>query len=120
MVTANWQWWTYIKVGDYIASHACILELNFAAGRVRYQKVINFPKDRIFDRGEFEGPFDEIWVDPARSLAHPREVIEAMDRGVVPATFVRLMDQDPRDYFKNEQRILSTYLPTSDAPNQNQ
>src|SRR4051794_8697195 len=102
MVTADWQSWTYIRIGQYIASRGCILDFNFGARWVRYRKIINLPDDGVFDRGTFEGTFDEIWVDPSRSLSHPKDVIEAMDRGVVPESFVKLEDQDPKDYFTNE------------------
>ncbi|EEF57514.1 hypothetical protein [Pedosphaera parvula] len=120
MVTTDWQWWTYIKVGDYVARRGCILEFDYAARWIRYQKVINFPKDGIVDRGVFEGTFDGIWVDPERSFARPQEVIEALDRGVVPSTFAKLEDRDPRDYFRNERTVLASYFPANDASQSNE
>ncbi|WP_395738908.1 hypothetical protein [Prosthecobacter sp.] len=113
MVAADWHWWTYIKIGDYVASRGCIQELNCAARWIRYQKVINFPTDGVWDKGVFEGPFDEIWVDPSRSILHSREDIEGLDRGIVPKTYIRLDNMDPKDYFKNERRVLSSYLPVN-------
>jgi hypothetical protein len=121
-ITADWGWWTYFRVGREIVSRGRILEYDVGRRWLRYLKEsgrdwadnphpLGTAEYQAWNYDTVEATYDELWVDPDRSLIPPREATDAMERGERPSRFVALTDTDPASYFQGQTSVVSTYLP---------
>jgi hypothetical protein len=121
-ITANWAWWTYFVVGDDVVSCGRIVDYDIAARQLRYLKPTKRDsKSNPHPPGTDEytawlyDPVDatyaHIWIDPQKSIVLSHEDSEFLQRRQKPPGFLELVDQDPKDYFGDEEMMASTYLP---------
>lgn len=118
----DWRSWTYFIVGNDLASKGRIIELDFAARKVKYLREtgrsydtnphpLGTPEYEAYLYDTIEAHYDHVWVDPQKSVALSREDYDCvLTRHKKPTSFVELIDVDPRDFFGGETLITSTYL----------
>lgn len=125
---ADWTWWTYFLVDGTLASRGRILDHDVDRRWVRYivedpRRKLERPPNKDAHSKEYvasfkslwlerEGTYQRVWVDSQKRIALYQATLDTMLEGVTPEGFVELADGvDPRDYFGEQQIVLSTYLP---------
>ncbi len=118
----DWRSWTYFIIGNDLASNGRIVELDFHARKIKYLRETGRSYDTnphplgsqeyeayLYDT--IEARYDHVWIDPQKSGSLSREDYDCLiKRREKPASFVELIDVDPRDFFGAETLITSTYL----------
>ena len=119
MISADWSWWTYFLIDGSCVSHGRIQSYDVASRSLTYLRWNgNDPKKNPYSLGtpEFaawcwdtvEGTYDEIWVDPTKSVTLSRANYDMIKNGERPPTFVRLDEStDPKTYFDGSTKFVS-------------
>jgi hypothetical protein len=118
----DWRSWTFVIIGQDVASAGRILDLDFSAGRVTYNRETGNRHDqnphpygteeyRRYLYDTIEGKYDHVWVDPNKSVVLGRDEYQAVMARKKPSSFIELIDIDPRDYFGGEVTVTSTHAP---------
>lgn len=107
----DWSCWTYVLVDGYLASGGCILDFDFEKKWIQYQRYYHYPKEgQNINVPIEEAQFQEVWIDPERRSILEKEIIMGFDEAKVPESFIKLTDQDPKEYFGGIVTSDSTYL----------